>query len=87
MPEGEGWRTQNSFWLDMEGEGEDEVFRINVVIGEEAGRGLHPPPCLTFEEEFIALRLRQKIQMKRKTGEGDFVPKYRTEEEKYSFFS
>jgi hypothetical protein len=71
----------------MEGPGEDEVFHISEVIGEETPkerRGLHPPPCLTFEEEFIALRLRQKLEMKRKIAEGDFVPKYRTEEEKYS---
>ncbi len=71
----------------MEGPGEDEVFRISGVIRKETPkerRGLHPPPCLTFEEEFIALRLRQKMEMKRKIAVGDFVPKYRTEEEKYS---
>jgi hypothetical protein len=34
MPEGRGWRTPDSLWLEMEGEDEGPLIHINVVTEE-----------------------------------------------------
>jgi hypothetical protein len=46
-PEGEGWRTLDDSWLDMEGEDVDKAFHVNVVVekAEPRGRKIPLPPA------------------------------------------
>jgi hypothetical protein len=62
MPEGEGWRTPDNPWLEMEEEDEGKIFHFNGVIkvGEPRDRRVLAPACLSNEEEYATWSLRRE---------------------------